>query len=145
MIGLVLVGLAALIVVGLALAVVGRETHLLAGRTRRPTVDVDAALDEVADALPFEVAARLSHAEVRQLLVWQFDLLAEAGADDDRPGDESEAADDPVVVDAADTVAVLGARAVAAGIEATPAEVGAVVAAGLDHLRRIGALAEPDG
>jgi hypothetical protein len=63
----------------IAAVFVGRETRRLDAQSPRPVFDVDEAVSWIADRLPFEVAAELSHAELRRILLaavdW-FRLLA---------------------------------------------------------------------
>jgi hypothetical protein len=70
---------AALIVFCIAAVLVGRETRRLDGQPPRPVFDVDEAVSWIGERLPFEVAAELSHAELRRILLaavdW-FRLLA---------------------------------------------------------------------
>ncbi|MBW3649421.1 MAG: hypothetical protein KY458_02525, partial [Actinobacteria bacterium] len=66
------------ILVGLALAfavaavVVGREARRLDAQPPRPVFDPDEAVEWVANHLPFEVSALLSHDDVRRILDWNL-------------------------------------------------------------------------
>ncbi len=51
-----------------AAAVVGREALRLDAEPPRPVFDPDEAVEWVANHLPFEVSAELSHDDVRQIL-----------------------------------------------------------------------------
>jgi len=70
---------AALVVFAIAALFIGRETSRLDRQPPRPVYDVDEAVSWIADRLPFEVAAELTHAELRRILLaavdW-FRLLA---------------------------------------------------------------------
>jgi len=70
---------AAVLVFAIAAVFVGRETGRLDSQAPRPVFDVDEAVTWIADRLPFEVGAELSHAELRRILlcaVDHFRLLA---------------------------------------------------------------------
>jgi hypothetical protein len=70
---------AALLVFSIAAVFIGREARRLDDQAPRPVFDVDEAVSWIADQLPFEVAAELSHGELRRILLaavdW-FRLLA---------------------------------------------------------------------
>ena len=93
------------LVVVIALLVIGRETARLSVEARPAVFDVTEAVDFIADRLPQAAQARLSHDDVRWLLLADVDLLEEATRppsedDDDEDEDEDE---DEVEVDADDT------------------------------------------
>ena len=139
----VLLGVAALLLVfAIAAAVVGRETFRLVEEAPRPVFDLDEAVAWVAADLPFEVSARLSHDEVRQLLTWSLDHLATP-----LPSGRTSAppAPGPSVVAAAQTVDHVLERAAAAGLDCSADQVAAVLTSQLGYLRAIGAMgpAEP--
>lgn len=75
------VGLLAIVAVGLVL--VGRETARLAGSARPAVFDLSRAVEVIADELPEGVQARISHDDVRWVLLADADLLEEATADPD--------------------------------------------------------------
>lgn len=138
----IVVGVVALLVVfAIAAAVVGRETHRLVEEAPRPVFDLDEAVAWVAAAVPFEVAAQLSHDDVRQLLSWSLEHLAEIGA---ASGHVGAAPASPSVLAADATVRHVLDQAATAGLECTPAQVRAVLDAELDYLRAIGALGPPE-
>jgi hypothetical protein len=69
----------AILVFAIAAVFIGRETGRLDQQNPRPVFDVDEAVSWIADQLPFEVAAELSHAELRRILLCaadHFRLLA---------------------------------------------------------------------
>ncbi len=74
-----LIGL--VIVVVMALVLIGRETARLAGAARPAVFDLTEATDFIADRLAPEVQGRLSHDDVRWILLADADLLEEATAD----------------------------------------------------------------
>jgi len=136
------VGVIALLVVfAIAAAVVGRETHRLVEEAPRPVFDLDEAVAWVAAALPFEVAAQLSHADVRQLLTWSLEHVATLGS---TSNGHAPASPGPAVVATGETVDRVLDQARAAGLECTAEEVHAVVEAELGYLQAIGAIGPPE-
>ena len=130
-----IVGLVLIVVVGLV--VVGRETYRLAHAARPAVFDLAEAVEYIADELPPESQARLSHDDVRWILLSDADLLESATADPDempfpwqRP---PQRADD-------EAVARILAAADAADRELRDEDVVAVLDARLDYLEAIGAV-----
>jgi hypothetical protein len=137
--------LAAVLVFAIAAATVGREAFRL-GHQPPPTIfDLDEAVAQVADALPFEAQARLTYDEVRELIVAELDhlqdsgLLAEPGRDLALPDGDTP---DVVLADD-DAVAVVLGRAEEAGLEVTDEDVYQVIAALHGYLTDIGAVGPP--
>ena len=60
---------AAAIVFVIAAVFIGREARRLDEQPPRPVFDVDEAVSWIADQLPFDVAAELTHAELRRILL----------------------------------------------------------------------------
>src|SRR5690606_9430813 len=85
-------GLVVIVVIGLV--IVGGETARLAAAPRPAVVDLADAVEYIADRLPAETQARISHDDVRWILLADADLLEEATAES--AGDGS-AADLPVL------------------------------------------------
>lgn len=136
---------AAIAVFVVAAVTVGREARRLAVLPPRPVYDVDESVEHVADRLPFEVAAQLSHDDVRTILRWHLDWFRAQGVtplpdDPDAPG-----AAPTVVLEEGDAVDVLCDRAAVDGTEYTPDQIEAVVDAHMDYLTAIGAVAPADG
>lgn len=71
------------LVVVIGLVVIGRETARLASQARPAVFDLAEAVDFIADRLPAGTQARISHEDVRWLLLADADLLEEATADPD--------------------------------------------------------------
>ena len=137
--------LAALLVFAIAAATVGREAFRL-GHQPPPTIfDLDEAVAQVADALPFEVQARLSYDEVRELILSELDHLESRGVLA-APGDEVALQDgdtpDVVVADD-DAVAVVLGRAEELEMDVTDEDVYQVISALLGYLAEIGAVGPP--
>ena len=113
----------------IAAVTVGREAFRL-GHQPPPTIfDLDEAVAQVADDLPFEAQARLTYDEVRQLIRAELDhlerpgVLAEPGRDVALPG-----GDTPEVVLADDeSVAVVLGRAEDPGLDVTDEDVYRVI------------------
>lgn len=137
--------LAALLVFAIAAATVGREAFRL-GHQPPPTIfDLDEAVAQVADALPFDVQGRLTYDEVRELILAELDHLESRGVLA-APGDEVALQDggtpDVVVADD-DAVAVVLGRAEELAMDVTDEDVFQVIAALLGYLAEIGAVGPP--
>ena len=126
-----------------AVAVGGAVTRT--GAQPPPTVlQLDDAVEWVADRLPFEVAAEISHNDVRRILLWQldyFDTIGLASAGGAELGGESVPEDHALVVaddDAAVDFVVERAEASRADISAL--HVVCVLDLQMQYLREIGAV-----
>jgi hypothetical protein len=134
----VVVGVLAVVLIGLL--VVGRETAALAAQPKQALFDVDEAVDFVADQLPFEVSARITYDDVRALLRFHLEHIAAAGA----PAERWNAGRSRlVIVDDEEGAEVLMQRAIATGLDLTPDDVAAVLAAELAYFEAIGAVGPP--
>ena len=141
----IFVVVAAVLVFVIAAVTVGREAFRL-GHQPPPTIfDVDEAVAQVADDLPFESQARLTYDEVRQLIRAELDhlersgVLAEPGSDVVLPG-----GDTPDVVLADDeSVAVVLGRAEELGLDVTDEDVYRVITSLPVYLAGIGAVGPP--
>jgi hypothetical protein len=143
---LVLLLVTGFVVFAIAAVAVGRFTFASAQTARQAVFDLDEATGWVADALPYELQARLSHDDVRAVLGWFLDDLEDAGVayerDEERRDDE---ASPPVVVDDhALTARVLG-RAEEAGLDLSDLDVLLILEAGDGYLRAIGAVGTAAG
>lgn len=134
--------LAAVLVFAIAAATVGREAFRL-GHQPPPTIfDLDEAVARVAEDLPFEVQARLSYDEVRELILAELDhlegrgVLAGPGAEVALPDGDTP---DVVVADD-DAVAVVLGRAGELDMDVTDEDVYQVITALLGYLAEIGAV-----
>ena len=141
MLALVVGVVALLVVFAIAAAVIGRETHRLVEEAPRPVFDLDEAVEWVAAHLPFEVAAQLSHDDVRSMLTWSLEHLVTLSAAGNGHGPGVGA---PAVVATGETVDHVLARAQASGLECTAPQVHAVVRAELAYLQAIGAMGPPE-
>jgi hypothetical protein len=126
------------VVVAIASYTVGREAFTLALQPKQAVFDLDEAVDFVADELPFEVAAQLSHDDVRRMLEWHLEHLRDKGVP---PDATTEAPGTGAIVVADDESVEHVTREVdAAGLDATREDVRAVLEAELKYLAAIGAI-----
>ena len=121
----------------IAAVVIGREARRLDAVPPRPTFDLDEAVEWVANNLPFDVSAVLSHDDVRQIIDWNLEYFRSKGVSGN--GSTSRA-DGPVVVGGAETVDYVLARARSVGSDYTAAQVHAVLDAQMTYLEAIGAI-----
>ncbi|MDP8976077.1 MAG: hypothetical protein M3N28_06915 [Actinomycetota bacterium] len=136
--------LALAIVLVLAAIVVGREARRLDSVAPRPTFDLDEAVRWVANNLPYEVRASLSHDDVRQIIDWNLEYFRMKGVSGNG---HSAVPEGPVVVGGAETVEYVLTRAESIGSLYTPPQVHAVLDAQMSYLEAIGAIgpeAPPD-
>lgn len=109
-----ILGLVVVVVIGLV--VLGRETSRLATSVRPAVFDLSEAVEFIADRLPVAVQGRLSHDDVRWVLLSDADLLESVAGEGEVDPDEAvarilAAADDSGRdLDDADVVAVLDGR-----------------------------------
>ena len=136
------------ILVALALAfavaavVVGREARRLDAEPPRPVFDPDEAVEWVANHLPFEVSAVLSHDDVRRILDWNLEYFRSKGLSGNGSTPHAEA---PIVVGGAETVAYVLDRAARTDRDYTPDQVLAVLDAQMSYLEAIGAVGPEAG
>ena len=128
------------LVMAVAAGAIGREARRLDSLPPRAVFDLDEAVLWVADHLPDDVTAQLSYDEVRQVLDHSLDHLRALGLAGSTTGEPVEG---EVVVDEADAVAAVLDRSVQAGMEISPHQVQAVVAAQLAYLQAISAVGPP--
>jgi hypothetical protein len=133
-----LLGLVIVVVIGLV--VLGRETARLADHARPAVFDLTEAVDFIADRLPPDVQARLSHDDVHWVLMADADLLEEVAVDvaEDEPVDDSNDEVEVLVPDEA--VARILAQADASGRELADEDVVAVLDGRFAYLQAIGAV-----
>ena len=123
---IVFIGVTAIVVFVIAAVVIGRETSRLSTSAPRPVYDIDEAVVWIADRLPDEVSAELSHADVRQIIHWSMNHLRVLALDD-RTAEEAE------------TFGYVVDQAAEAGKDWTPIEIKAVLDAQAEYLTVIGA------
>jgi hypothetical protein len=133
-----------LVVFAIAAVVVGREARRLDAVPPRPVFDMDEAVAWVADHLPFEISAVLSHSDVRNIIDWNLEYFRSKGVSGNGSTPHVEG---QVVVGGAETVDWVMERASQVGTSYTAAQVHAVLDAQMTYLEAIGAIgpeAPPD-
>jgi hypothetical protein len=134
-----IIGLALIVVIGLV--VLGRETARLAAAPRPAVFDLTEAVAYIADRLPPETQARISHDDVRWVLLADADLLEEATEGDEHAAADEDASEDAgEVVDEDAAVARILALADGSGRELADEDVVAILDARLGYLEAIGAI-----
>jgi hypothetical protein len=143
-VGWVFLLVGAVLVFVIAAVFVGSEAFRLRHETPSAIFDVDEALQEVGDALPADVQARLTYDEVRRLITASLrhleskGLAAPPGRDVRVIGEREE-----VVVADDDAVAVVLAAVDDDGLEVADEDAYQVIRGLLAYLDRIGALGPP--
>lgn len=117
-------GLVVVVVIGLV--VLGRETSRLAVSVRPAVFDMAEAVEFIADRLPAEAQARLTHDDVRWVLLADADLLESVAGEGEVDPDEA--------------VARILERADRSGRELEDADVVAVLEGRTAYLVAIGAI-----
>jgi hypothetical protein len=131
---------AVVLVAVIALVAVGREAFTMASQPKQALFDVDEAVDFVADSIPDEISARITYDDVRALVRWHLEHLAAVGT----PANRWDAGRSRlVVVDDEEGAEVLMTRAIESGLDLTPDDVAAVLAAELAYFEAIGAVGPP--
>jgi hypothetical protein len=125
------------LVFGIAAAVIGREARRLDAVPPNPVFDLNEAVSWVAEHLPFEVSAVLSHDDVRQIIDWNLEYFRTKGVSGNGHSAHTEG---PVVVGGAETVDYVLHRAETVGSPYTAAQVHAVLDAQMTYLEAIGAI-----
>lgn len=126
----------------IAAVVVGREARRLDAEAPQPVFDPDEAVEWVANHLPFEVSAVLSHDDVRRILAWNLEYFRSKGVSGNGSAPHVEA---PIVVGGAETVAYVLDQAARTGADYTPDQVLAVLDAQMSYLEAIGAVGPEAG
>jgi hypothetical protein len=134
----VVYGVIALIAVfAIAAVVIGREARRLDAVPPRPVFDMDEAVTWVAEHLPFEFRAVLTHADVRNIIDWNLEYFRSKGVSGNG---STPHLDSQVVVGGAETVDWVMAKAQLAGSTFTAAQIHAVLDAQMTYLEAIGAI-----
>lgn len=133
------------LVVGLALAVgavfVVREAGRLTHEPPPVLFSLDEAFDWVVERVPDEVAATLTPADVRRILAFQTEYLAQRGVAEN--GTAHASPGPQVVVVGPDVVDYILGRAAATGEAYIPEQVYPVIEVQFEYLRAIGAVSTP--
>ena len=138
----VLLGLTVLVVAAIALGAVGRVSAELSETVVPALLEIDDAVEVVADALPFEVAAVLTHDDVDRIIRWAIDWFDDLGLGSDfgeeLGGDWVE--DERVVADEIGLVDAVVARGVTERPDLEAVHVAVVADEFLRYLRDIRAI-----
>lgn len=132
---------AAVLTFAIAAGAIGREAHRLDAVAPRAVYLLDEAVDFVADRLPPESQARLTPAEVDELLRAHLRWLHDQGLQPDKAVDARQSIDEQVVVSEVTLVAYLLGEAERLGVDLVD-DVDAVnvVNAHLEYFEAIGAV-----
>jgi hypothetical protein len=146
---LVLAGIAVFVTAAIA---VGGAVNRTGAQPPPAVLQLDDAVDWIADRLPYEVAAEISHSDVRSVLLWQLDYFETIGLATPHGaelGGESVPADHlEVVADEDAAVDYAMERAADEHSDISPLHVVCVLDLQMQYLRSIGAVgveADPDG
>jgi hypothetical protein len=129
--------LSAVCVFVIAAVSIGVVSGSLARRPRRSVYDLEEAVEFVADRLPDELTATVSYDDVRSVLLFHCDYLANKGIASARTADEV-VTSLVVVPDDEPTAYVLG-RVGQAGLELSDEDVVTILEVELDYYQAIGA------
>ena len=144
MVPFLLILLAIAAVLAVAVAAVSRVSIELEETIAPALLEVDDAVEAVAEAIPYEVSAVLSHEDVDQIIRWVLDWFDSLGMASDfgeeLGGDWVE--DDEAVGDEISAVDHAVARAVAQRADLDAVHVTVVVDEFLRYLRDIGAIGD---
>jgi hypothetical protein len=132
-----------LAVLGIAVAVVGREARRLDAVAPRAVYDPDEASSFVADHLPGFASGQITPGELDQLLRWHLGQLRAKGLQPSRPVDHVQDITDPVVVEQDGAVGYLIGRAELAGMDIPDEAVVTVIEQHFAYLDAIGAVGPP--
>lgn len=141
---IVLLVLAAVAVFVTAAVAVGAAVTRTAAQPPPVVLQLDDAVDWIAERLPFEVAAEISHDDVRQVLLWQLDFFDSiglaAGRGAELAGEAVPAGHAAIVADEQSAIDYTVERALASRRELTPLHVVCVLDLQMQYLREIGAV-----
>jgi hypothetical protein len=129
-----------LVVLGMAVAVVGREARRLDAVAPRAVYDPDEAAAFVSERLPRFASGQITPAELDQVLRWHLGQLRAKGLTPPRPADHVQDIAEPVVVEQDGAVGYLIGRAELAGIDVPDEAVVAVIDQHFAYLDAIGAV-----
>ena len=133
-----------LLVVGIAFFAVARVSVELEGTMAPALLEIDDAVEVVAEAIPFEVSAVLSHEDVDQIIRWVLDWFDQLGLVSDF-GEEMGGewvVDDRVVVDEIGVVDYTVARGVDERPDLESVHITVVTDAFVSYLSDVGAVGD---
>ena len=128
---------AVVLVAAIGVVAVGAVVNRLAVEAPVSVFDEDEAVEWIADRLPYDVAAQLSHDDVRALVLWHLEYLESEGVATETQFEE---APDAVVVAEDDSLAYVLGRATEVGLDVDDAQVVAVLDGERSYLEAIGAI-----
>jgi hypothetical protein len=135
---IIVLGVVAVFVI--AAVSMGRVVGRLSVESPVSVFDEDEAVEWISDRLPYEVAAELSHDDVRQLVLWHLEYYGSEGVATETAFQQLP--DSVVVVDDDSLAYVLG-RASDDGLEVDDVQVVAVLEVEHAYLEAIGAIGPP--
>jgi hypothetical protein len=138
MITVVFVILIALVVAAIGLVAIGRVVGRLGAQVAPSVYSVDEATEYVADRLPDDVTAQLSFDDVRAVLQWHIEYLADRGVASGLYDDRAVAG--PLVAAEDDALAYVLGRAAEAEMEVDDVWVVQILDANEEYLAAIGAI-----
>jgi hypothetical protein len=141
---IVFIVVAAILVFAVAAATVGSTVARLADQPTPAVLELDDAVDWIADRLPFEVSAVISHDDVKRILQWHLDYFEEVGLasefGEELGGEVVPPDHDPVIAQDDDAVDYVVGRALADGHGIDALQVVCVLDLQLRYLDEIGAI-----
>ena len=133
----VVIAVGVVVVLVIAVVAVGAVVNRLAYEAPVSVFDEDEAVDWIADRLPFDVAAQLSHDDVRAIVLWHLEYYELEGVATESAFEE---VPDGVVVAEDDSLAYVLGQATEAGLDVDDVQVVAVLETERDYLEAIGAI-----
>ena len=134
----------AVLVIGIAVFAVARVSVELEGTMAPALLEIDDAVEVVAEVIPFEVSAVVSHEDVDEIIRWVLDWFDRLGLVSDF-GEEMGGdwvVEDQVVVDEIGVVDYAVARGVEDRPDLDSVHVTVIVDAFVNYLRDIGAVGD---
>ncbi len=128
----------------IAATVIGREARRMDAEPPKAVFDPDEAVEWVANHLPFEVSAVLSHDDVRRILAWNLQYFKLKGLS---ANGSTVYVTTPSIVQTSEAVAFVLEQAAGEGADFSAEQVTAVLEAQFSYLEAIGAIgpaADPD-
>jgi hypothetical protein len=129
--------IAAVAVIAIGLVTVGRVVGRLSVEAPVSVFDEDEAVEWIADRLPYDVQAQLSHEDVRRIVLWHLEYLQDEGVATETAFEQ---APDNVVVGEDDALAFVLGRATEAGLDADDTQIALVLDGERAYLEAIGAI-----
>ena len=131
-------------IVGIAVVAVGRVSVELEGTVAPALLEIEDAVEVVADALPYEVSAVVSYEDVQSVVVWVLEFFEELGMSstygEELGGDWTEG--ERAVADEIGAVDYAVARSIQTKSSLDAVHVTVIVDALVNYLRDIGAVGD---